>query len=249
VHVSAPTSTPPSSSSQPPATTFKCSFLVISCALQPPLRPVASFPSTLSSIRFLPRVSQAPASSNLRRFVSARAALTCALLLRLFFSSGFDQEFKSLTVLEASDLARILKKDLGLPDVSAVAAAPAAAAPAAAAPAAAAAAAAEKTEFELKLESFGEQKIQVAPRCGLPSAFCFKPLIAAAQVVKEVRTITGLGLKEAKDLVEGACLLFICPFLPAVAVPLSRHTPFPPPPPPTTTTTYIPLRAPFAREA
>ena len=66
-----------------------------------------------------------------------------------------------MTVMEASDLARILKKDLGLPDVSAVAAAPAAAASSAAAPAAAAPAAAEKTEFELKLESFGEQKIQV----------------------------------------------------------------------------------------
>jgi large subunit ribosomal protein L7/L12 len=71
------------------------------------------------------------------------------------------QEFKSLTVVEAADLARILKKDLGLPDVSAVAAAPSAAATSAAAPAAAAPAAAEKTEFELKLESFGEQKIQV----------------------------------------------------------------------------------------
>ena len=66
-----------------------------------------------------------------------------------------------MTVVEAADLARILKKDLGLPDVSAVAAAPSAAATSAAAPAAAAPAAAEKTEFELKLESFGEQKIQV----------------------------------------------------------------------------------------
>jgi large subunit ribosomal protein L7/L12 len=86
------------------------------------------------------------------------------------------QEFKSLTVLEASDLARILKKDLGLPDVSAVAAAPAAAAPAASAPAAAAPAAAEKTEFELKLESFGDQKIQVEAR--VPCACCLESLIA-----------------------------------------------------------------------
>lgn len=61
-------------------------------------------------------------------------------------------------------MARILKKDLGLPDISASVAAPAAAAPAAAASAAAAPAAAEKTEFELKLESFGEQKIQVIAR-------------------------------------------------------------------------------------
>jgi large subunit ribosomal protein L7/L12 len=81
-----------------------------------------------------------------------------------------------LTVVEASDLARILKKDLGLPDVSAVAAAPSAAAPAAAAAAAAAPAAAEKTEFELKLESFGEQKIQVTRR----SQRCAAARLAAA---------------------------------------------------------------------
>ena len=74
-----------------------------------------------------------------------------------------------MTVVEASDLARILKKDLGLPDVSAVAAAPAAAASTVAAPAASAApAAAEKTEFELKLESFGEQKIQVISESSNP---------------------------------------------------------------------------------
>ena len=75
-----------------------------------------------------------------------------------------------MTVVEAADLARILKKDLGLPDVSAVAAAPSAAATASAAPAATAPAAAEKTEFELKLESFGEQKIQVerVPACCAP---------------------------------------------------------------------------------
>ena len=127
------------------------------------------------------------------------------------------QEFKSLTVLEAADLARILKKDLGLPDISASVAAPAAAAPAAAASAAAAPAAAEKTEFELKLESFGEQKIQVIARLKplllgggaheLPFLFCSEAPISGLQVVKEVRTITGLGLKEAKDLVEGAARL------------------------------------------
>ena len=84
------------------------------------------------------------------------------------------QEFKALTVMEASDLARIVKKDLGLPDVSAVAAAPAAVAPPAAAPAAAAPAAAEKTEFEPKLESFGEQKIQVT--CCAQPALHYPPL-------------------------------------------------------------------------
>jgi ribosomal protein L7/L12 len=81
-------------------------------------------------------------------------------------------------VLEAADLARILKKDLGLPDVSAVAAAPVAAA-AASAPAAAAPAAAEKTEFELKLESFGEQKIQVRR-----SAAALKRIAAACSDVR-----------------------------------------------------------------
>jgi large subunit ribosomal protein L7/L12 len=86
-------------------------------------------------------------------------------------------ELSSLTVLEAADLSKMLEEKWGVS-----AAAPAAAA----APVAAAAAAApveEQTEFTVILAKAGEKKINV---------------------IKEVRTITGLGLKEAKDLVEGA---------------------------------------------
>jgi len=82
-----------------------------------------------------------------------------------------------LTVLEASELVKLLETKWG---VSA-----AAAAPAAAAPVAAAAQAEEKTEFDVVLAAAGDKKIEV---------------------IKEVRAITGLGLKEAKDLVEGAPL-------------------------------------------
>ena len=82
----------------------------------------------------------------------------------------------SLTVLEAADLAKLLEDKWG---VSAAAPVAAAAAPAAAA----AAPAAEKTEFTVVLTDAGDKKINV---------------------IKEVRAITGLGLKEAKDLVEGA---------------------------------------------
>jgi large subunit ribosomal protein L7/L12 len=84
-------------------------------------------------------------------------------------------DLSSLTVLEAADLAKLLEEKWGV----------SAAAPAAAAvPAAAAAApAAEKTEFTVVLTDAGDKKINV---------------------IKEVRAITGLGLKEAKDLVEGA---------------------------------------------
>ena len=82
----------------------------------------------------------------------------------------------SLTVLEAADLAKLLEEKWG---VSAAAPAAAAAAPAGAA----AAPAAEKTEFTVMLMEAGDKKINV---------------------IKEVRAITGLGLKEAKDLVEGA---------------------------------------------
>ena len=82
-----------------------------------------------------------------------------------------------LTVLEASELVKLLETKWG---VSA-----AAAAPAAAAPVAAAAQAEEKTEFDVVLMAAGDKKIEV---------------------IKEVRAITGLGLKEAKDLVEGAPL-------------------------------------------
>ena len=85
-------------------------------------------------------------------------------------------DLSSLTVLEAADLAKLLEEKWG---VSAAAPVAAAAGPAAAA----AAPAAEKTEFTVVLTDAGDKKINV---------------------IKEVRAITGLGLKEAKDLVEGA---------------------------------------------
>jgi large subunit ribosomal protein L7/L12 len=86
-------------------------------------------------------------------------------------------ELSSLTVLEAAELAKMLEEKWG---VSAAAAVAVAAAPAAGG---AAAAAEEQTEFTVVLASAGDKKIEV---------------------IKEVRGITGLGLKEAKDLVEGA---------------------------------------------
>jgi large subunit ribosomal protein L7/L12 len=85
-------------------------------------------------------------------------------------------DLSQLTVLEAADLAKMLEEKWG---VSAAAAVAVAAAPGGAA----AAPVEEKTEFTVVLASFGEKKIDV---------------------IKEVRAITGLGLKEAKDLVEGA---------------------------------------------
>jgi large subunit ribosomal protein L7/L12 len=85
-------------------------------------------------------------------------------------------ELSTLTVLEAADLAKMLEEEWG---VSAAAAVAVAAAPGGAA----AAPVEEKTEFTVVLASFGEKKIDV---------------------IKEVRAVTGLGLKEAKDLVEGA---------------------------------------------
>ena len=85
------------------------------------------------------------------------------------------EDLSALTVLEAADLSKLLEEKWGVS-----AAAPAAAA---AAPVAAAAAAVEQTEFTVILDAAGEKKINV---------------------IKEVRAITGLGLKEAKDLVEGA---------------------------------------------
>ena len=85
-------------------------------------------------------------------------------------------DLSKLTVLEAADLAKMLEEKWG---VSAAAAVAVAAAPGAAA----AAPAEEKTEFTVVLTAAGEKKIEV---------------------IKEVRAITGLGLKEAKDLVEGA---------------------------------------------
>jgi large subunit ribosomal protein L7/L12 len=87
-------------------------------------------------------------------------------------------ELSSLTVLEAAELSKLLEDKWG---VSAAAPVAAAAAPAAAT--AAAAPAEEQTEFTVILAKIGEKKINV---------------------IKEIRTITGLGLKEAKDLVEGA---------------------------------------------
>ena len=85
-------------------------------------------------------------------------------------------DLSGLTVLEAAELAKLLEEKWG---VSAAAAVAVAAGPAAAA----APAAEEKTEFTVVLATAGEKKIEV---------------------IKEVRAITGLGLKEAKDLVEGA---------------------------------------------
>ena len=85
-------------------------------------------------------------------------------------------DLSSLTVLEAAELAKLLEETWG---VSAAAAVAVAAAPGAAA----AAPAEEKTEFTVVLAAAGDKKIEV---------------------IKEVRALTGLGLKEAKDLVEGA---------------------------------------------
>jgi large subunit ribosomal protein L7/L12 len=84
-------------------------------------------------------------------------------------------ELSSLTVLEAAELAKLLEEKWGVSAAAAVAVA---------APGAAAAAPVEeKTEFTVVLAAAGEKKIEV---------------------IKEVRALTGLGLKEAKDLVEGA---------------------------------------------
>src|SRR5499433_3867243 len=85
-------------------------------------------------------------------------------------------ELSKLTVLEAAELAKLLEEKWG---VSAAAAVAVAAVPGAAA----AAPVEEKTEFTVVLAAAGEKKIEV---------------------IKEVRALTGLGLKEAKDLVEGA---------------------------------------------
>jgi len=87
-------------------------------------------------------------------------------------------ELSSLTVLEAAELSKLLEDKWGVS-----AAAPVAVAAAAPAAAAAAAPAEEQTEFSVILAKVGDKKINV---------------------IKEVRTITGLGLKEAKDLVEAA---------------------------------------------
>jgi large subunit ribosomal protein L7/L12 len=85
------------------------------------------------------------------------------------------EDLSSLTVLEAAELAKMLEEKWGVSAAAAVAVA--------AAPAAAAAPVEEQTEFTVVLAAAGDKKIEV---------------------IKEVRAITGLGLKEAKDLVEGA---------------------------------------------
>ena len=82
-------------------------------------------------------------------------------------------DLSALTVLEAADLAKMLEEKWGVSAAAAVAGPAAAAAPAAAVE--------EQTEFSVILVAGGEKKINV---------------------IKEIRTITGLGLKEAKDLVE-----------------------------------------------
>ena len=87
------------------------------------------------------------------------------------------EDLSSLTILEAAELSKLLEEKWG---VSAAAPVAVAAAPAAGG---GEAAAEEKTEFDIELSEAGSNKIAV---------------------IKEVRTITGLGLKEAKDLVEGA---------------------------------------------
>jgi len=85
------------------------------------------------------------------------------------------EDLSALTVIEAAELSKLLEEKWGVSAAAPVAAA--------AAPAAAAEAPAEKTEFDVVLANAGEKKINV---------------------IKEVRAITGLGLKEAKDLVEAA---------------------------------------------
>jgi large subunit ribosomal protein L7/L12 len=85
------------------------------------------------------------------------------------------EDLSALTVLEAAELAKALEEKWGVSAAAPVAVAAAAAAPAAAA--------VEKTEFTVVLAAAGDKKINV---------------------IKEIRAITGLGLKEAKDLVEAA---------------------------------------------
>ena len=86
------------------------------------------------------------------------------------------EDLSSLTVLEAAELSKLLEEKWGVSAAAPVAAVQAA-------PGGGEAAAEEKSEFEIMLSEAGSNKIAV---------------------IKEVRTITGLGLKEAKDLVEGA---------------------------------------------
>ena len=85
------------------------------------------------------------------------------------------EAIKSMTVLELSEMVKALEEEFGVSAAAPVAAAPAAGA-------APAEAVEEQTQFDLMLTAFGDQKIQV---------------------IKVVRALTGLGLKEAKDVVEG----------------------------------------------
>ena len=85
------------------------------------------------------------------------------------------EEIKGLTILEMAELVKALEEEFGVSAVAAVGVAPAAGADAPAAE--------EKTEFDVILKSFGAKKLDV---------------------IKAVREITGLGLKEAKEMVEGA---------------------------------------------
>ncbi|MEM7433093.1 MAG: 50S ribosomal protein L7/L12 [Pseudomonadota bacterium] len=87
------------------------------------------------------------------------------------------EAISNMTVIEVVDLISAMEEKFGVSAAAAVAAAPAAAGGGDAAPAE------EKTEFDVVLASFGENKVAV---------------------IKAVRGVTGLGLKEAKDLVEGA---------------------------------------------
>lgn len=91
--------------------------------------------------------------------------------------SAIAESIKSLTLMEAADLVKRLEQDLGVSAAAAVAAAPVAAA------GGAEEAAAEQTEFTVVLKAAGPQKIKA---------------------IKAVREITGLGLKDAKDLVDSA---------------------------------------------
>jgi large subunit ribosomal protein L7/L12 len=89
------------------------------------------------------------------------------------------EKLDTLTLMEAAQLSKLLQEKWGVSAAAAVAVA----APAAGGGGAGAAAAEEKTEFDVILQAAGEKKIQV---------------------IKVVRELTGLGLKEAKDLVDGA---------------------------------------------
>ena len=85
------------------------------------------------------------------------------------------EEIKSLTIIELADLVKAVEEEFGVSAAAPVGVAVAAGAPAAAAE--------EKTEFDVVLKSFGAKKLDV---------------------IKAVRELTGLGLKEAKEMVEGA---------------------------------------------